>query len=640
MSKRLQVLIVEDAEDDALLMVRALRRGGFDPRYEIVESGAEMQAALEKQTWDIVISDYSLPQFNGLAALQLLQKTPFDLPFIIVSGTIGEETAVAAMRAGAHDYLMKDNLARLVPAVERELQEAIERRERRRAEKALRENEERFRSLIENALDIITILNGDGTIRYESPSIDRILGYKPVELLGQNVFEFIHPDDLPAVRKTFTERSQIAGPAPPIELRFRHKDGSWRILEAIGTNLLHDPIVAGIVVNSRDITERKQLEDQFRQAQKMEAIGQLTAGIAHDFNNLLTAINGFAELLQLKLRPDDPHQKSLGKILYAGQRAADLVRQLMAFSRKQVIKPQVLNLNTTIAEMDKMLRRIIGEDIKLETRLDPALWEVKLDPTQIQQVIFNLATNARDVMPKGGRLVIETTNVLLDDAYVAHHLEVQPGEYILLAVSDTGLGMNEAVKAHIFEPFFTTKESGKGTGLGLATVYGIVKQNGGHVWPYSELGTGTTFKIYLPRTGEEVSVPSQIAVESEILSGNETILLVEDDVEVRHLVRQVLQAQGYVLLEAAEGQEALQLAAHHAGPIHLLLTDVVMPGMNGKVLAEKLSQIKRDLKILFMSGYTDNIIAHHGIMEPGLLFLQKPFNSTTLARKVRGVLDS
>lgn len=512
--------------------------------------------------------------------------------------------------------------------------------ERKRAEEALERSEQHFRSLIENALDIITILNSDGIIRYESPAIERVLGYKPEELVGQDVFDFVHSTDLPDVMKTFTERSQIVGPAPPIELRFQHKDGSWRILEVIGTNLLDDPDVAGIVVNSRDITERRQLEEQFRQAQRMEAIGQLTAGIAHDFNNLLTAINGFAGLMQLELPPDDPQQESVDKILHSGRRAADLVRQLLAFSRKQVIEPRILNLNTTVAEMDKLLRRTIGEDIDLETSLDPDLWWVKVDPTQMGQIIVNLAVNARDAMPYGGRLTIETTNVVLDDDYTARHLGVEQGEYVLLAISDTGHGMSDEVKARIFEPFFTTKEMGKGTGLGLATVFGIVKQSQGYIWVYSEEGVGTTFKIYLPREGEATSRLTDSKVGLEMLFGDETILLVEDDAAVRDLIVKVLQEQGYTLLEAQGGQEALRLATQNTNPIHLLLTDVIMPGMSGTILAEELVKSRPNLKVLFMSGYTDNAIAHYGVLDSEINFLQKPFSPTALARRVRDVLDS
>ncbi len=398
--------------------------------------------------------------------------------------------------------------------------------------------------------------------------------------------------------------------------------------------------VSGALAQARLQEQRKRLEGQYRQAQKMEAVGRLTAGIAHDFNNLLTAINGFAGLMRFELSPDDPRQELVEKILLSGQRAADLVRQLMTFSRKQIIEPRVLNLNAVVTDMNEMLRRIIGEDIELQTQLAPRLWPVKADPMQIGQVIANLAVNARDAMPAGGQLIIETANVVLDDDYVASHLEAQPGEHVLLVISDTGVGMSEEVKAHLFEPFFTTKELGKGTGLGLATVYGIVTQSGGHIWAYSEEGQGSSFKIYFPRAEkiDQPMPPPRTLI--DVPSGDETILLVEDDENVRALARNVLQGHGYTILEARNGQEALSVARHHPGPIHLLLTDVVIPGISGEHLAKQLTQARPDLKTLFMSGYTNSAIMHRGLLEPGIALLQKPFSPIDLAGQVRQVLDN
>jgi len=397
--------------------------------------------------------------------------------------------------------------------------------------------------------------------------------------------------------------------------------------------------LAGVLARVRLEEQRRQLEEQYYQAQKMEALGRLTAGVAHDFNNLLTAMNGFAYLIQDELRPDDPLGEMVAMILQSGQRAADLVRQLLAFSRKQIIQPQVLNLNMVVAEMDKMLQRVIGEDIDLKTVLTPGLWPAKVDPTQIEQLIVNLVVNARDAMPRGGQLIIETANVVKDDKYVAGHLDTQPGKYVMLAISDTGCGMSQEVKTHIFEPFFTTKEPGQGTGLGLATVFGIVKQSGGDIWVYSEEGVGTTFKIYLPCVEEKMIRPLRPEPGWEMPAGSETILLVEDNMGVRELIRQVLSKLGYNLLEAGNGQEALRLMAHRPDPVHLLLTDVVMPGISGKTLAEELVRTRPDLKTLFMSGYTDEAIAQHGVLEPGAAFIQKPFSPMNLAAKVRIVLD-
>jgi len=397
--------------------------------------------------------------------------------------------------------------------------------------------------------------------------------------------------------------------------------------------------VAGVLARARLVEERRQLEEQYHQAQKMEAVGRLTAGIAHDFNNLLTAINGFAELLQLQLSPYDPAHELVSKIRSSGRRAADLIRQLLAFSRKQIIAPQVLDLNAVVVEMDRMLRRIIGEDIELETILAPELWPVEADPAQMEQVIVNLVVNARDAMPEGGRLTIETTNVVIDKEHAAGHLETKPGEHVQLVISDTGVGMSPEVLAHIFEPFFTTKGMGKGTGLGLATVYGIVRQSGGDIWVYSEEGRGTTFRIYLPRASGVAQPLPHPEAGKEMPSGGETILLVEDDRDVRELAQRVLQRQGYTVLEARDGREAMRLATSHSGPIHLLLTDVVMPGISGMALADRLTADRPDIKVLFMSGYTDNAIAHHGVLDPGITLLQKPFSPMDLARRVRALLD-
>lgn len=398
--------------------------------------------------------------------------------------------------------------------------------------------------------------------------------------------------------------------------------------------------VAGVLARRRLEAERQRLEDQYHQAQKMEALGRLTAGIAHDFNNMLTAINGFAALLESELPADDPQQDMVGRILHSGRRAADLVRQLLAFSRQQVIEPRVLDLNEVILDLNKMLHRVIGEDIELKTGLASNLWPIKVDAVQIEQVIVNLVVNARDAMPEGGRLIIETANVVIDESYAAGHLGVQPGNYVLLAITDTGYGMSPEVKAHIFEPFFTTKPVGKGTGLGLATAFGIVKQNDGDIWVYSEEGIGTTFKIYLPSATELNAAPINPASSDEALTGSETVLIVEDDLAVRQVIRWALVRNGYSLLEAKDGAEALNLIANHPGPIQLLLTDVIMPGMNGKELALQIAQIRPDIKVLFMSGYTDETIVQHGVLEPNVAFLQKPFSPINLARKVRAVLDS
>jgi len=389
----------------------------------------------------------------------------------------------------------------------------------------------------------------------------------------------------------------------------------------------------------RDLTERRKLEGQLYQSQKMEAIGQLAGGVAHDFNNLLTIISGYSEVLLTRLPATDPASGLLEEIHKAGERAAGLTRQLLAFSRKQIIQPKVLDLNTLVSDVGKMLRRMIGEDVTLTTVLAPRLGRVKADPGQIEQVLMNLAVNARDAMPQGGKFAIETANVELDENSIQGRPEVQPGCYVLLAVSDTGCGMTKETKAHIFEPFFTTKELGKGTGLGLATTYGIVKQSGGYIYVYSEPGHGTTFKIYLPLVEDGVPSGKSHINPKTMPQGSETILLVEDEDAVRSLTRYTLQMQGYVVLEARDGEEALRVAEQHQGQIHLLMTDVVMPRMGGRQVAERLTQAQPALKLLFVSGYTDDAVVRHGVMASEVAFLQKPFTPSALTQKVRDVLD-
>jgi two-component system cell cycle sensor histidine kinase/response regulator CckA len=515
----LQVLIVEDREADAKLMLHELRRGGFDPAWRRVETEADYLAHLDPSL-DIILADYNLPQFGALPALRQLQERELDVPFIIVSGSIGEEAAASAMRQGGTDYLLKDRLGRLGQAVKNALEQKRLRGEKRQAQKSLEESEKRL-----------------------------------------------------------------------------------------------------------------------YQAQKMEAIGHLAGGVAHDFNNLLTIISGYSDILLSRLPATDPASGLLQEIHKAGERAAGLTRQLLAFSRKQIIQPKVLDLNALANDVGKMLRRMIGEDVSLTTVLAPRLGRVKADPGQIEQVLMNLAVNARDAMPQGGKLTIETANVELDDNFTQGRPEVQPGWYVLLAVSDTGCGMTEEVKAKVFEPFFTTKEAGKGTGLGLATVYGIVKQSGGYIYVYSEPGLGTTFKIYLPLVEDGVPAGTSNSDRKTLPQGSETILLVEDEDAVRSLTRYTLQMQGYAVLEARDGEEALRVADQHQGQIHLLMTDVVMPRMGGRRVAERLAQTHPGVKALFLSGYTDDAVVRHGILEGEVAFLQKPFTPSALAQKVRDVLD-
>lgn len=1075
MNQPLHVLIVEDSEDDTLLLLRELRRGGYDPIYERVETAEAMQTALTEKSWEIVLADFNMPHFSAPAALALIQASGLDLPFIIVSGTVGEETAVAAMKTGANDYLMKGNLTRLIPAIRRELREAEGRRKRKQGEAELRERETKFRTLF-NLLPVgISILDAERNVVEVNPALAQILNLDRKKLTQETYLtrRYLKPDGTPmppaefpsarALREkrlisdiemgvvtedgeriwtsvsavpvefpdwrvvvttvditwrkwaeeslwqseTFNravlnsleahlavldregniiavnqawetyarangdpnltstgvglnylevcrravgegaEAAQAAlagiqavsaGTLPqftveyichsPAERRWSmlratpmldgrggvvvaHEDITDRILaeqeilrrnreltllnqviaasatglepesileltcrelaltfelpyanavlldeenvmarvvadyvkadpaqpqtemlnqtfpvaaspilqylidhktslvvadarhdarlvhfrellrrrgvasllflpliiegevigglslaaveprhfspeeiglgwsvadqvsgalartrliqtqqrlsavmeqvtesvvitdtkgdityvnpaferlsgyhraEVIGQNprilrsnqqeaafyeqmwatitagqVWHGRIVnkkkdgtlyteevtitpvrdeSGGLINyvavKRDVTRELLLEEQYRQAQKMEAIGRLSGGVAHDFNNLLVVINGYSELLLNRhLEPTSPLREPVEQIRDAGKRAAGLTRQLLAFSRQQVLQPQILDLNAVVTDVEQMLGRLIGEDVNLLTALDPELGQVTADAGQIEQILMNLAVNARDAMPRGGNLTIETANIDLDETYPRRLAGVAPGPYVMLAVSDTGIGMDEETQSHIFEPFFTTKELGRGTGLGLATVYGIVKQSGGEVWVYSELGRGTSFKIYLPRLGRKAStLGAEPDAAPKMPVGTETVLLVEDEEIVRSLAREVLEMTGYTVLEAGNGREALAVAEQHPEPIHLLLTDVVMPQINGREVAERLAAAHPQMKVLYVSGYTDQTIARHGVLEAGLFFLQKPFSPSTLAQKVREVLDA
>lgn len=511
----LKVLIVEDSEDDAVMVLRELRRTGYDVDFKRVDSSDALKASLAERQWDLVVSDFSMPSFSGTDALKVVRLTGSDAPFIFVSGTMGEDTAVAALKDGAQDYLVKANLKRLVPAVQRELREAEERR------------------------------------------------------------------------------------------------------------------------------ERKRLEQHVQQLQKFEAIGRLAGGVAHDFNNLLGVILGQSEIL-LERSQDGGIARGLEMIRESARRGASLTRQLLAFGRRQVLEPKVLNLNAILADVEKLLRRVIGENIELDFQISAKLGNVKADPGQLEQVVVNLATNARDAMATGGRLTIATANVDLGEAYVDRRVVVSPGRYVQLVVSDTGCGMDSETQSHIFEPFFTTKEQGKGTGLGLATVYGIVKQSGGNIWVYSEPGHGTTFKIYLPLVEAAAESPLHVEQNEELPRGSETILVVEDDASLREVTCEFLQSSGYMVISAGSPEEALHLAERHNGPIDFLLTDVIMPRMNGRELATRLSELRPGMKVLYVSGYADDVVRGgvHGALEEGLAFLQKPCTRRALTRKIREILDS
>lgn len=506
------------------------------------------------------------------------------------------------------------------------------------AEDALREGEERYRDLIEGTHDLVQSVAPDGHFLFVNRAWKETLGYSDSDLLGITLFDIIEPDSRAHCHEIFSKL--LAGePVDNMQVTLLAKDGKPILLEGAATARHIGERVVATQAFFRNITEKRHLEDQFRQSQKMEAIGRLAGGVAHDFNNLLTAIIGYSQLALGRLHREDPMRKEIEEIERAGQRAAGLTNQLLAFSRRQVLQPQVLDLNAVVADIAKMLERLIGEDVVLATSLAPNIGFVKADRGQIEQIIMNLAVNSRDAMPDGGKLTIETFNADLDESYTAEHINARPGPHVVLAISDNGSGIDKETQSNIFEPFFTTKEQGKGTGLGLSTVFGIVNQSGGHIGLYSEPGKGTTFKVYLPRLEEADEKREPRVSQSESLEGSETVLLVEDEDSVRELARRILEMYGYVVLEAAGGDDTRRICEGHEGRINLMLTDVVMPGANGRELAQMVAPLQPEMKVLYMSGYTDDAIVQHGALSADTPFLQKPFTPATLARKVREVLD-
>jgi len=639
MPKPLRLLMVEDSEEDAALLLRELKKQGFDPIFERVETPAEMTTALDKHKWDVIISDYSLPRFSAPDALELMKTKAVDLPFIIMSGSIGEDRAVSALKSGAHDFIVKGTMSRLVPAIEREIRDAEERHARKQAEESLLQSSAEINDLYNQAPCGYHSLNADGFFVRINDTELTWLGYERDELLGKRFIDVLHPDFIKSYQANF-EIFKRSGTIHDLEFNMLRKDGS--ILPVVmNASALRD--ADGNYIMSRsivfDTTERKRLEEQLRQAQKIEAIGQLAGGVAHDFNNLLTVIIGHSLLALERMNPDHSIRNALSQIHKTGERAAALTRQLLAFSRRQILEPKVIDINANLAEMDAMLKRLVPANITITTNLDPKVSRVFADEGQLGQVVMNLVINARDAITSHGKIAIETSNVSLDEAYSRTHTGVKPGRYVLLAVSDTGSGMSDEVKARIFEPFFTTKEMGKGTGLGLSTVYGIVRQSGGSIEVYSEVGKGTTFKIYLPRADGELSATQSSQALPSIVQGNEVILLVEDDDEVRELIQEILKWSSFTVLSARNGVEALKVSEQHTGLIDLLMTDMVMPEMTGPELADRMRKLRPAMKVLCMSGYTEQATINNGMLAPHMHFLHKPFTPMDVARKVRETLD-
>jgi PAS domain S-box-containing protein len=759
----LRVLIIEDVPMDAELVQYELGRARIPFEARRVDTREDFLAELDAFDPDVILSDYTLPRFDGLAALELARRHAPATPFLIVTGSINEETAVGAMKAGAADYLLKNNLARIGPAIEGALARVRARREkaraedalrrseanlravfndglqafvlvntdgivqalnrtaerwserfrgrrlaegddifdfnpeaaaavqaalageagsverclrdaggaeawfetthapvvdedgriigvslnardvseRKHAERALRESEARYRDLFDNASDLVCATDREGHFLYVNRAWHEGTGYSDSELAALRFGDLVHPESRPRCAEVMA-RALAGETLTHVELTLVPRSGIPIVVEG---NLSGARQADGSVTLRgiyRDITERKRVDEQLRRAERMQAAGRLAGGMAHEVNNMMTGVIGFAEFLLRDLAPDDPRRSEVQEIIRAGSRAADVTRQLLAFTRQQLMHPEVLAINDVVVGLEKMLRHSLGENHQLELRLDGGLREIRADRGQLEQVLINLILNARDALPASGRVTIATAAAELDEVYTARHGDVgmAPGAYVLLRVSDTGCGMEPEVQARIFEPFFTTKPVGQGTGLGLSTVYGIVKQSGGFIWCYSEPGLGSTFKVYLPALPAEFLDPPPVPRPAAPRGGSETLLVVEDEDVVRAMACRGLREHGYTVLEARNGAEALAVVQENIAAIDLVVSDVVMPLVGGRDLAARLAVLDPGLPVLYMSGYTGEDVVQRGLMDPGAPFAQKPFSPDGLARTVRDLLDA
>ncbi len=763
---KLRILILEDVPMDAELVEYELERARIPFLSLRVDSREGFLHALEEFCPDLILSDYTLPRFDGMTALSLAKERAPSIPFLIVTGSVNEETAVGCMKAGATDYLLKSNLARIGPAIEAALERSRAQSQKFQAEAALAASEKRFRSLVQNSSDLVTILAPDGAILYASDSAERIVGYAPKDLVGNSLLSYLDGGGALTLQGLLQNGNGTSNGGGPVEFCLRRADGSPVWLEAVGTDLLTDATIRGIVLNARDVserkradqelreseeryrdlfdnasdlvhmaapdgsllyvnqawqhgtgydeteiasmqlvdlvhpdsrayysrvlervlkgerldhvelvfvpkngtpitvegnlsctfkdgqpavvrgifrdvTERKRVEEHLRRAERMQAAGKLAGGVAHEVNNMMTGVIGFSEFLLRSLEEGDERRSDVEEIIKAGTRAADVTRQLLAFTRQQFLQPQVLDVNAVVNDMEKMLRRSIGEDHALEFRLSPDAGHLRADRGQLEQVLINLVLNARDAIAHHGRITIQTAAAVWDQVYAQRHggVDLPLGGYVMLAVSDTGCGMDQEVQARIFEPFFTTKAIGQGTGLGLSTVYGIVKQSGGYVWVYSEPGEGSVFKIYLPAAQAEQTAQPPRVEPGPPEGGSETIMVIEDEDVVRNLASRGLRDHGYSVVEARNGVQALGYVKQHPGAVDLVISDVVMPEMGGREFGQRLAQVEPGLPVLYMSGYTGEDVVQRGLLDPGAPFQQKPFTPASLATKIRTMLD-
>jgi two-component system, cell cycle sensor histidine kinase and response regulator CckA len=744
-SNQLRVLSLEDVPYDAELVDRELRKAGIDYVLQRVETRDQFLEAMDKFDPDIILADYSLPQFSAIEALRMLKEQNRNVPVILVTGSHSEEAAVECMKEGAEDYILKASLTRLPTALQRAVKKREAERTKEVAERALKQSEEQYRLITENTRDLICLLDESDGIVYASPSFELVLGYPLKEVEGRNYFELIHADDS-ALAKKALEQTRLLRHQRTAELRYRDRTGNWQLFEAAASlsaelngkeprlvivsrdvserkrseqeiehlaafprfnpnpvlaftadgvltyfndaaqamartfgkdhprdilprdttgvvnkclrsrqnTIRLDTLMAGRTISwtfypihptqsvhcyAEDVTDRLSLEMQLRRSQKMESIGQLAAGIAHDFNNILTIVQGHsALLLQDRVMTEKEHD-ALQQICIASERGANLTRQLLLFSRKQLAQPRIMSLNGAVEEVAKMLRVLLGEPVRLQLNLDEELPAVNADEGMMEQILMNLAVNSRDAMPRGGQIVISTERRTVDERYARAQRDARAGEFVCLSVRDTGTGMSSETLGHIFEPFFTTKEVGKGTGLGLATVYGIVKQHHGWIEVDTKEGEGTTFRIFLPASEKRLPTLKEEPAMEEVLHGSEMILVVEDEGPLRELVLTILRRSGYSVLEAASGTQALDVWQEHRGQIDLLLTDIMMPeGISGRELAERVLQDDPKLRVLYTSGYPMEVIGAD-LEKEGKCFIQKPYQPAALSRAVRQCLD-
>jgi PAS domain S-box-containing protein len=632
------ILIVDDNAKLATLVGKYLRRDGF--RDDHAPTGAAALTRLGRQPADLLLLSLKLPDMTGEEFVQAIEERKQAVPFIVVAGHGDERRAAQMLKCGALDYLMKDGtLLELLPVVIKQAVEQLDRQKLlREAEIAYKHLHQHYDMILQHAGDGICALDLHGQITFVNPAALRLLGYEFNELLGQDLAALAERPasdangrvrDALAANTTFRSHDQV----------FWKKDGSCFPIEFTSTPIREGGRQVGSVFVFKDVTQRRALEEQVRQSQKLEAVGRLAGGVAHDFNNLLTVVSGYSELLAANKSLDQRAKEAVAEVQKASDRAIAVTRQLLAFSRKQMLQPRPLDLNAVITEITKLIRRLIGEDIALTTHLAAGLLPVTADPGQLEQVILNLAVNARDAMPQGGSLTIATRNVVVDATAAANQPGLKPGRYAVLTVADTGCGMDADTRARVFEPFFTTKEPGRGTGLGLATTYGIVMQSGGHIGVQSEPGRGTTFQVLWPQADGPAAAAPAGDGDAAVRGGTETILLVEDEDSVRGLTARVLAGYGYRVLEARDGAEAQHLAQKSGQYLHLMVTDVVMPGISGLELARRLAPVRPKMKVLFMSGYTDDAIVRKGVLAPDAAFLPKPFTPEVLARRVREALD-